>query len=171
VQGGGSDLAFPHHEMCAAQARAATGAAAFAGHFTHAGMVGYAGHKMSKSRGNLVFVSALRREGVPPAAIRLALLAHHYRSDWEWTPADLAAATERLARWQAALALPAGPPAEVVRAAVRQALAEDLDAPAALAAVDGWADAALAGTGPAVDADAPGAVATTLATLLGVHCS
>jgi L-cysteine:1D-myo-inositol 2-amino-2-deoxy-alpha-D-glucopyranoside ligase len=174
VQGGGSDLAFPHHEMCAAQARAATGEAPFAQHFVHTGMVGYQGHKMSKSRGNLVFVSALRREGVPPAAIRLALLAHHYRSDWEWTGADLRAATDRLARWRAALALPDGPPAAEVRAAVRRALAADLDAPAALAAVDAWADAALVRGGsagrPADDA-APGEVAATLATLLGVHCS
>ena len=65
VQGGGSDLAFPHHEMCAAQAGIATGESPFAEHFVHAGMVGYEGHKMSKSRGNLVFVSRLRRAGVP----------------------------------------------------------------------------------------------------------
>ena len=89
VQGGGSDLAFPHHEMCSAQAGIATGETPFAKHFVHAGMVGYEGHKMSKSRGNLVFVSRLRRAGVSSAAVRLALLAHHYRSDWEWTPADL----------------------------------------------------------------------------------
>jgi L-cysteine:1D-myo-inositol 2-amino-2-deoxy-alpha-D-glucopyranoside ligase len=160
--------------MCAAQARAATGEAPFARHFVHAGMVGYQGHKMSKSRGNLVFVSALRRDGVPPAAIRLALLAHRYRSDWEWTDADLRAATERLARWQAALAQPAGPPAGALLAAVRAALAEDLDAPAALSAVDGWVDAALARADASADpaeAAAPGDVRATLATLLGVHCS
>jgi L-cysteine:1D-myo-inositol 2-amino-2-deoxy-alpha-D-glucopyranoside ligase len=87
VQGGGSDLAFPHHEMCSAQAITATGRRPFAQHFVHTGMVGLEGHKMSKSRGNLVFVSKLRGSGVEPAAIRLALLAHHYRSDWEWTDA------------------------------------------------------------------------------------
>ncbi|MCU0283545.1 MAG: cysteine--1-D-myo-inosityl 2-amino-2-deoxy-alpha-D-glucopyranoside ligase [Candidatus Nanopelagicales bacterium] len=174
VQGGGSDLAFPHHEMCAAQARVATGRAPFAQHFVHTGMVGYDGHKMSKSRGNLVFVSALRRDGVPPAAIRLALLAHHYRSDWEWTDADLAGATSRLERWRAALALPEGPAAAPVLESVRAALADDLDAPAALAAVDAWVAAALASPGSptsALDRGAPGEVATALATLLGVHCS
>src|SRR5450432_165712 len=95
VQGGGSDLAFPHHEMCAAQATVVT-RVPFARSFVQAGMVAYDGAKMSKSRGNLVFVSKLLAAGVDPMAIRLALLAHHYRDDWEYTDADLAAAVERL---------------------------------------------------------------------------
>jgi L-cysteine:1D-myo-inositol 2-amino-2-deoxy-alpha-D-glucopyranoside ligase len=61
VQGGGRDLAFPHHEMGAAEAHVATGTWPYARHYTHTGMVGLDGEKMSKSRGNLVFVSALRR--------------------------------------------------------------------------------------------------------------
>ncbi len=89
IQGGGSDLAFPHHEMSAAHAHASTGLVPFARAFVHAGMVGLDGEKMSKSRGNLVFVSKLRLAGVDPAAIRLALLAHHYSTDWEWVPGDL----------------------------------------------------------------------------------
>ncbi len=191
VQGGGSDLAFPHHEMCSAQARAATGAAAMAGHFVHAGMVGYDGHKMSKSRGNLVFVSHLRRDGVDPAAIRLALLAHHYRTDWEWTAADLGAAQYRLARWRAACTLPSGPGADELVAGVRARLADDLDAPGALGVVDAWADTALlrgaarAGApgptqgdpgavreiDPNGDPGAPGGVRHLLDTLLGVDVS
>ena len=99
VQGGGSDLAFPHHEMCAAQATVVTGVP-FARSFVQAGMVAYDGEKMSKSRGNLVFVSKLRAAGVDPMAIRLALLAHHYRDDWEYTDADLTAAVERLRVWR-----------------------------------------------------------------------
>ena len=104
VQGGGSDLVFPHHEMSASEAQAAFEGLTFARAYVHAGMVGYQGEKMSKSKGNLVLVSRLREAGVDPMAIRLALLAHHYRSDWEWTDADLAAAQERLAAWRAAVA-------------------------------------------------------------------
>jgi L-cysteine:1D-myo-inositol 2-amino-2-deoxy-alpha-D-glucopyranoside ligase len=178
VQGGGSDLAFPHHEMCSAQARTATGESPFARHFVHAGMVGYEGHKMSKSRGNLVFVSALRRAGVPPAAIRLALLGHHYRSDWEWTDGDVERALGRLVAWRAAVAGPAGPPVAALVAGVRERLADDLDAPGALALVDGWAAAASAGPsaspsagGPGWDPAAPGTVRALLDTLLGVDLS
>ena len=83
VQGGGSDLVFPHHEMGASEAHVATGSWPYARAYVHAGMVGLDGEKMSKSKGNLVFVSRLRADGRDPAAIRLALLAHHYRSDWE----------------------------------------------------------------------------------------
>ena len=96
---------------------------------------------MSKSKGNLVFVSALRDGDVDPMAIRLALLRHHYRSDWEWTDAGSTAAVDRLARWRAAVARARGPPAGAGRRGVRAALADDLDAPAALAAVDRWAAA------------------------------
>ncbi|MFD0905789.1 cysteine--1-D-myo-inosityl 2-amino-2-deoxy-alpha-D-glucopyranoside ligase, partial [Actinomadura sediminis] len=104
VEGGGSDLAFPHHEMSASHAQVATGERPHARAYVHAGMVGLDGEKMSKSRGNLVFVSKLRESGADPMAIRLALLARHYRSDWEWTGAQLDGAAERLARWRAAVA-------------------------------------------------------------------
>ena len=108
-------------------------------------MVGLDGEKMSKSQGNLVFVSALRRAGHDPAAIRLALLAHHYRGDWSWTDDDLTAAEQRLARWREASPVrPARRPTDLL-AAVRRHLADDLDAPAALAAVDRWAEAAGSG--------------------------
>ena len=97
VQGGGSDLVFPHHEMSASEATVATHEA-FAQAYVHAGMVGYEGEKMSKSKGNLVLVSKLRAEGRDPMAIRLALLAHHYRSDWEWFGGEIEQAEARLAR-------------------------------------------------------------------------
>ena len=105
VQAGGSDLVFPHHEMSASHARVACAAdgRVFARVYAHSGMVAYQGQKMSKSLGNLVFVSKLRDSGVDPMAIRLAILAHHYRSDWEWTPEVLAAATARLTRWRTAV--------------------------------------------------------------------
>ncbi|MFC4909443.1 cysteine--1-D-myo-inosityl 2-amino-2-deoxy-alpha-D-glucopyranoside ligase [Actinomadura gamaensis] len=167
VEGGGSDLAFPHHEMGASHAQVATGERPHARAYVHAGMVGLDGEKMSKSRGNLVFVSKLRRAGADPMAIRLALLAHHYRADWEWTAGQLDAATARLERWRAAVAAPAGPSADGVLETVRARLDDDLDAPGALAAIDAWADAALAGNGD--DAKAPAQVRAVADALLGVE--
>ncbi|UWE09254.1 cysteine--1-D-myo-inosityl 2-amino-2-deoxy-alpha-D-glucopyranoside ligase [Actinacidiphila bryophytorum] len=166
VQGGGSDLVFPHHEMGASHAQALTGEFPYAKAYVHAGMVALHGEKMSKSKGNLVFVSTLRREGVAPAAIRLALLAHHYRSDWEWTDAVLDEALARLGRWQAAVSRPDGPPADALVEEIRTALADDLDAPGALAAVDRWAAAQEAGGG--TDTGAPGLVSRAVDALLGV---
>jgi L-cysteine:1D-myo-inositol 2-amino-2-deoxy-alpha-D-glucopyranoside ligase len=167
VQGGGNDLVFPHHEMSAAHAETLTGHAPFAGHYTHAGMIGLAGEKMSKSKGNLVFVSRLRADHVDPMAIRLALLADHYRSDRQWTDDLLKAAQERLSRWREATAPDrVGPDGQAVLAAVRERLADDLDTPGALQAVDAWADAALAGEG--TDPEAPQLVARTVDALLGI---
>ncbi|MFD6953527.1 MULTISPECIES: cysteine--1-D-myo-inosityl 2-amino-2-deoxy-alpha-D-glucopyranoside ligase [unclassified Nocardiopsis] len=165
LNGGGSDLIFPHHEMGAAETRCATGGPNAHNHL-HVGMVGLNGEKMSKSLGNLVFVSKLREQGVDPAVIRLAMLDHHYRAPWEWTDAELPGANARADRWRAALALGAAPDAAPVLAAVRAALAEDLDSPAALAAVDAWADTALTEGG--VDTGAPALVRATVDTLLGV---
>ena len=112
VQAGGSDLVFPHHEMSASHTRVAYAdqpVPVFARVYAHAGMVGLDGEKMSKSLGNLVFVSRLVAGGEDPMAVRLALLAHHYRDDWEWTEPGLAAARTRLARWRTATDTP--PPA------------------------------------------------------------
>ena len=172
VQAGGSDLIFPHHECSASHARVAFAGQtddAFARCYAHAGMVRLDGEKMSKSLGNLVFVSQLVTDGVDPMAIRLAIMSHHYRGDWDWTAAGLAAAQDRLAHWRAALhragsaarpaasepgsgvtaaSVPAAdvpaagvPAADSVLAALRERLADDLDAPGALAVVDRWASA------------------------------
>jgi L-cysteine:1D-myo-inositol 2-amino-2-deoxy-alpha-D-glucopyranoside ligase len=165
VQAGGSDLIFPHHEMCAAQGRVVTDQP-FAQAYLHSGMVGLDGEKMSKSKGNLVFVSALRGSGVDPMAIRLALLAHHYRDDWEWSNELLVSAQDRLSRWREAVRLPAGLNADEVLVQLRAALAQDLDAPAALAAVDAWAGASMAIDSD--DAEAPALVARACEALLGV---
>lgn len=164
VQGGGRDLCFPHHEMSTAHARALGDAGARLQ--MHTGMVGYRGEKMSKSLGNLVLVSALREQGVDPMAIRLAILAHRYRDDWEWTGAVLDEAEHRLARWRAALSSGGGPAADEMLAGVRAALADDLDAPAALRVVDSWMDAALSLGG---EPEAPGVVGRAVDALLGVR--
>ncbi len=162
VLGGGSDLAFPHHEMSAAHGEVATGAWPYATASVHAGMIGLAGEKMSKSRGNLVFVSGLRRAGTDPGALRIALLSQHYRSDREWTDAMLREGEGRLARWGEGVRRSAGPSGTALLAQVRAALADDLDAPAALAAVDAWASA------QGDDEAAPALVRDTVDALLGV---
>ncbi|HMH35857.1 MAG TPA: class I tRNA ligase family protein [Streptosporangiaceae bacterium] len=186
VQAGGSDLVFPHHEMSASHARVALSPAdhPFARVYVHAGMVSYHGEKMSKSLGNLVFVSRLLADGVDPMAIRMALLAHHYRSDWEWTDAVLGDAKARLARWRAALAraeaaapeavAPGVTPAataEMVLSGVRARMRDDLDAPGALAVVDHWADTLVAEPPTRITAeDLVGArlVKATVDALLGI---
>ena len=166
VQGGGSDLIFPHHEHSAAHAEALTGKTPFAQHYVHAGMIGLDGEKMSKSRGNLVFVSKLRGAGVDPMAIRLALLDGHYRADREWTGGRLPNAEGRLDRWRAAWRRPTGPAAGPVLAGVRARLADDLDTQGAIAVIDRWAEASLAQPGD--DATAPALVAATADALLGI---
>ncbi|GLU48877.1 L-cysteine:1D-myo-inositol 2-amino-2-deoxy-alpha-D-glucopyranoside ligase [Nocardiopsis ansamitocini] len=166
LNGGGDDLVFPHHEMGAAEARCATGTAPHAQNYVHVAMVGLDGEKMSKSLGNLVFVSRLRADGVDPMAVRLALLEHHYRTAWEWGDTSLDEARARLELWRSAAALPAAPDAAPLLAEVRAALAADLDSPAALLAVDTWARRALAE--PHGDPAAPALLRDIVDTLLGV---
>jgi L-cysteine:1D-myo-inositol 2-amino-2-deoxy-alpha-D-glucopyranoside ligase len=132
LHGGGADLIFPHHECEAAQSESATGKP-FVRHWMHQAMVRLDGEKMSKSLGNLVFVSELRKV-VDPTVIRTALLDHHYRGEWEWSDADVSRAEARLATWRSAPS-GAGDGAPVL-AAVRAALDDDLDTPGALAAID-----------------------------------
>ena len=170
VQGGGTDLIFPHHEMGAGHAFALSHIP-MARHYAHTGMVGLDGEKMSKSKGNLVLVSKLRADGVEPAAIRLAILANHYRSDWSWTDALLRNAQQRLAAWRKAVAAaPAGTATGLI-AEIRAALAADLDAPRALAAVDHWVQLAPGGaaaSGHASERDSA-LVSDAIEALLGVE--
>ena len=128
LHGGGTDLIFPHHECEAAQSEAATHSP-FVRHWMHVGMVRLDGVKMSKSLGNLVFVHDLLKEW-SPAAIRLAVISHHYRSDWDFDDGLMLEATDRLERWRAAGR--GGAALDEVRAA----LDDDLDTPAAIAAID-----------------------------------
>ncbi len=166
VQGGGNDLLFPHHEMSAAHAEIITGTAPFAAHYSHAGMIGLHGEKMSKSKGNLVFVSRLRADHVDSMAVRLALFADHYRTDRQWTDELQKTAEQRLARWRAAAAMPSGPSGHELLAGVRAALSDDLDTPTALSLVDTWADTALSHEG--TDTAAPSLMAATVDALLGI---
>ncbi|MBG6054112.1 L-cysteine:1D-myo-inositol 2-amino-2-deoxy-alpha-D-glucopyranoside ligase [Salinibacterium sp. CAN_S4] len=149
VAGGGRDLVFPHHEFTAAHTAALTGFDHAHAH-VHAGLVAYRGEKMSKSLGNLVFVSALTADGVDPRAIRLAILQNHYRDDWEWTVDVLSGARSRLGAWEAWARQTAD--GDGILLELRDALASDLDTPAALAVVDARVASGIAPT--AVDLDA-----------------
>ena len=135
LHGGGADLIFPHHECEAAQSEAATGEP-FVRHWMHQAMVRMDGEKMSKSLGNLVFVSELRKEW-ESMAIRLAVVKHHYRDSWEWQDELMPEAADRLARWRQGRRADGG---EVLDA-VRRHLDDDLDTPAAVAALDAAAEA------------------------------
>jgi L-cysteine:1D-myo-inositol 2-amino-2-deoxy-alpha-D-glucopyranoside ligase len=140
IQGGGSDLIFPHHDMSAAQGLVATGQK-FAQFFVHAGMIGLDGTKMSKSLGNLIFVSRLINEGIEPMAIRLALLGHHYRSDHMWGSSEIADASAFLQRIRLNLARMEVAPTESVIADLVAALSNDLDTVRALEAISLWCTA------------------------------
>ncbi len=97
LHGGGSDLIFPHHECEAAQSEAATGQL-FVRHWMHQAMVRMDGEKMSKSLGNLVFISDLLKTW-DARAIRLAIVEHHYRDSWEWDDDLMPRAAGRLTAW------------------------------------------------------------------------
>ncbi|WP_449277252.1 cysteine--1-D-myo-inosityl 2-amino-2-deoxy-alpha-D-glucopyranoside ligase [Leucobacter sp. GX24907] len=161
VQGGGQDLVFPHHEFTAAHATSLSGTP-LAHAYCHVALVSYQGYKMSKSRGNLVFISKLLDSGTDPSAIRLGLMAHHYRTEWEWKDEDLATAQRRLAAWRAGLELQPEEPVSsvVVLQQLRAAFANDLDTPVMLAILD---------SALAQGVDDPGLVADASEALLGVR--
>jgi L-cysteine:1D-myo-inositol 2-amino-2-deoxy-alpha-D-glucopyranoside ligase len=133
LHGGGSDLIFPHHECERAQSEAATGEP-FVRHWMHQAMVHMDGEKMSKSLGNLVFVSELRKQ-FDPMAIRLMIVENHYRDAWSWDDTRMPRAVERLARWRAAGHGDGG------LEQARTCLDQDLDTPGAVAAIDSAAGA------------------------------
>ena len=163
LQAGGSDLIFPHHYMTALQAKALTGVE-FASCYSHAGMIGLDGEKMSKSKGNLVFVSKLRQDGVSPAVIRLALFADKYSSDRMWSKELLDSAAEFLDRLLSALSRQeVAPTFEVVQELVN-ALADDLDTPRVFLALSNWCAKTEAGQ----MGGSPGEISRALDTYLGI---
>ena len=164
LHGGGSDLIFPHHECERVQSELGYGQT-FATHWMHAGMVAYQGVKMSKSLGNLVFVSELVKTHAPQS-VRLALMGHHYRDDWEWFDGDIEDGQERYERIVAAIAAGTGPDPTSTLKNVRAALDDDLDAPRAREAIDTLAKAILAGNGTDTTA---GAGLREAAELVGVQ--
>ena len=162
IQGGGSDLIFPHHEMCRSQARILTGKE-LAANYVHAGMIGLDGEKMSKSKGNLVLVSTLLASGVDPMAIRYALMSHHYRNDQMWSAEVLERAQSSLVRLRKALAMKTVHESTGLMQMIIAGLADDLNTPAVIAAIEEWVEKTLQG---ATGGDAT-AVRASLDALLG----
>ncbi|MCX6430709.1 MAG: cysteine--1-D-myo-inosityl 2-amino-2-deoxy-alpha-D-glucopyranoside ligase [Actinobacteria bacterium] len=139
IQGGGSDLLFPHHEMGASESALLSGQQ-YARMYVYAGMIGLDGEKMSKSLGNLVFLSRLVNDGFDPMAIRLALISDHYSTDRMWSDTKLIAGVELLDRLRIALSKPEVAPTELVIEGIIQALSNDLDTPRALSLLTSWCD-------------------------------
>ena len=163
IQGGGSDLIFPHHEMCASQAQVLT-SKELAATYVHAAMIGLDGEKMSKSKGNLVFVSKLINSGTDPMVIRFALMSEHYRLDRMWTDELLADATARVAKIRQAVASSHSAPTTPLIEKIILALSNDLDTPTVLAELDKWASETLQGSGGGDSKE----LSSALDTLLGL---
>ena len=163
IQGGGSDLIFPHHEMCASQAQVLSGKP-LASTYVHAGMIGLDGEKMSKSKGNLVFVSKLVADGRDPMAIRWALMKKHYRTDRMWTEELLIEAENEIGALRKALEQKEVAPTQDLVQNIIEALAEDLNTPLVIEMVNAWVDQTNAG-GTAGDAQS---LISTLDALLGI---
>ena len=137
IQGVGSDLIFPHHEMSAVQGKILEGRE-FASHYVHSGMIGLDGIKMSKSLGNLVFVSKLVAAGSDPMAIRWALMESHYSEDRSWSNTLLQGAESWIVRLRAALSMMECAPTDEVIARIIEAQADNLNTVAALSAIKEW---------------------------------
>ena len=163
IQGGGSDLIFPHHEMSAAQSRSINNQR-FARSYVHAGMIGLDGEKMSKSLGNLVFVSKLISAGINPAAIRWALMGHPYLSDLMWSDSLIQKASIDIERLQLNLARMEVAPTDSVIEKILDALSNNLDTPSVLASITTWMDETEAG----VTGGVAGELSRALDTLLGI---
>jgi L-cysteine:1D-myo-inositol 2-amino-2-deoxy-alpha-D-glucopyranoside ligase len=144
IQGGGSDLIFPHHEMCAAQAHVITGKE-LAYSYVHTGMIGLDGEKMSKSKGNLVFVSRLVASGVDPMVIRWALMSDHYRSDRMWSDLVLHKAQDSFTQLKAALLQENSAPTEDLISSIVLALSDDLNTPLVVTTINTWSQETIAG--------------------------
>jgi L-cysteine:1D-myo-inositol 2-amino-2-deoxy-alpha-D-glucopyranoside ligase len=163
IQGGGSDLIFPHHEMSAAQGKILQGRE-FASHYVHAGMIGLDGVKMSKSLGNLVFVSKLVASGVDPMAIRWALMESHYSTDRSWSDELLSEASEWIIRLRRALSMMETAPTDSVIEKIIQSQSNNLDTTQSLKEIKSWVSASEAGS----QGGTPGELSRALDSILGL---
>ena len=138
IQGGGSDLIFPHHYMSEQIVRAAYGRG-FANNYVHSAMIHLDGEKMSKSKGNLVFVSKLLSQGIDPMVIRWALLSGHYQQDRSWSDELLQKSISEVSLLRSALAQSEVAETKELIQSIISDLANNLDTPAALNRLIAWA--------------------------------
>lgn len=167
LQGGGEDLIFPHHFMSAALIKAVT-SRNYSKFYVHTGMMGYQGEKMSKSKGNLVFVSQLLKEGVDPMVIRWALMIDHYQSYREWNSDLLVRATTEVALIRQALSKSEVYPVAGYISELIAALSNNLDTPRALSIILKWAQQSLDGENSHLLVNESGEMSRTLDALLGL---
>ena len=163
LQGGGSDLIFPHHFMSAQIIQAAYGRK-FSESFVHAAMISLDGEKMSKSKGNLVFVSKLLESGIDPMILRWALLRGHYQQDRAWSNELLEISTKEVELVRSALAQSEVADTDNVINSLIQDISNNLDTPSALDRLTRWAN--LSQCNPTVNQS--GLMARAVDSLLGL---
>ena len=163
LQGGGSDLIFPHHFMSAQIIQAAYGRK-FSESFVHAAMISLDGEKMSKSKGNLVFVSKLLESGVDPMILRWALLRGHFQQDRAWSNELLEISTKEVELVRSALAQSEVADTKNVINSLIQDISNNLDTPSALDRLTKWAN--LSQSNPIVNQS--GLMARAVDSLLGL---
>ena len=163
LQGGGSDLIFPHHFMSAQIIQAAYGRK-FSESFVHAAMISLNGEKMSKSKGNLVFVSKLLESGIDPMILRWALLRGHYQQDRAWSNELLEISTKEVELVRSALAQSEVADTDNVINSLIQDISNNLDTPSALDRLTKWAN--LSQCNPTVNQS--GLMARAVDSLLGL---
>ena len=163
LQGGGSDLIFPHHFMSAQIIQAAYGRE-FSESFVHAAMISLDGEKMSKSKGNLVFVSKLLESGIDPMILRWALLRGHFQQDRAWSNELLEISTKEVELVRSALAQSEVADTNNVINSLIQDISNNLDTPSALDRLTKWAN--LSQSNPTVNQS--GLMARAVDSLLGL---
>lgn len=163
IQGGGSDLIFPHHYMSAVQVKALT-KVDLAQIFVHTGMIGLNGEKMSKSKGNLVFISTLLAEGVDPVVIRVGLMQGRYREDRMWSGGGLQVASDLVHKIRSTLSREVVAPTKPLVEQIIVALSNDLDTPEVFQLISKWCSDSEKG----VVGGLPGEAARAFDALLGL---
>ena len=149
--------------MSAAQGKILEGRE-FASHYVHAGMIGLNGEKMSKSLGNLVFVSKLIQSGTDPMAIRWALMEYHYSQDRMWSDEILESATHWIEKLRVSLSRMEVAPTKSLITQILDSQSEDLNTPKSLSLIKSWIEE----TDGGATGGSPGELSRALDSILGI---